>query len=126
MIKILLISLILGLVLVYLRHINSEIYNLALIGAGIIIIFISLNYINDCFNFFNAIISYTGVKEEYYYLILKMICIGYLTEFTCSTLEDINLTSLSYKINFLCKIIILSLSLPIIKEVFNIVVNFLK
>ena len=126
MLKLLFLGLALGFLLLYLKNVNSEIFGLALIGSGILIIFFSLNYIKDTFIFFNKIVYYTGIKEEYYFLIIKMIAISYLAEFTCSSLDDMGLKSLSDKVIFCSKIIIFSMTIPILNEVFNLVFNALQ
>lgn len=126
MVKIVLLALLLGLIVFYLKSINSELFSLGLIASGIILVFISLNYISATFDFVNEIVNLTGVNKEHYYIIIKIIAIGYLIEFASSSLEDLGLKSLSVKLIFLGRIIILSLSAPIIMGVFRVVTSIMQ
>lgn len=67
----------------------------------------------------------TGINQELFASVLKIVGVGYLTEFSSSICTDSGNTSLGDKIVFAGKIFILFLSLPIITSLLNIIVEIL-
>lgn len=126
MIKILCVAIILGIILAFLKSINSEIFTMALIASGIVLLLFSLSYIQTTYDFINEIISKTNLNTTYYTILIKIIAVSYLTEFTSSSLIDIGLNSLSNKLIFIAKIVIFVLSIPIIYGVINLVSSILQ
>ncbi len=125
MLKLVAIALIFGVIIIYLKNINSEVALLASIGAGIIIIFYVLEYLFSAFSFINHLVECSGVDKDLYTIIFKITAIGYLIEFGASTMQDFGLNSLANKLIFAGKIIILSMSLPIIYSVYNLIIGIL-
>ena len=121
MVKLVALALVFAVIIVYLRSINNEISFLALIGASIIIVYYSLEYLTNTISFINQLAEFSGIDYEFYKIIFKITAIGYLVEFGASTIEDFGLKSLADKLVFTGKIIILSISLPIIYAIFNII-----
>ena len=121
MVKLVAIALIFSVIIIYLKNINSELSLLALIGAGIIVIFYVLSYISNTFSFISQLVVKSGIDNEFYVIIFKITAIGYLIEFGASTMQDFGLNSLANKLIFAGKIIILSVSLPIIYAVYNLI-----
>ncbi len=119
MIKIVAIVLVCAIIIVYLKNINSELSMLALIGSCIIVLFFVLEYLNDIIHIFDEISNFTGIDSDLYKVIFKITAIGYLVEFGADIVEDFGLKSLSNKLIFVGKIIILSISMPIIYSVFS-------
>lgn len=125
MLKIISIAIICAIIILYLRNINAELALLASIGAGIIIIFYATEYLYTTFSFINKIINLSGIDKEYYTIIFKITAIGYIVEFASSTVNDFGLKSLSDKITFAGKLIILTTSLPIFYAIFNLITGLL-
>ena len=126
MVKIVALALIFSVVIVYLKSINSELSFLALVGAGIILIYFSLEYLTNTISFINQLAEFSGIDNEYYKIIFKITAIGYLFEFGAGTIEDFGLKSLADKLVLVGKIIILSISLPIIYGVFNVILGLVS
>jgi len=126
MIKIVAIALVLAVIVIYLKSINSELAILATVGAGIILLYFSVQYFTSIFEFFNKIIQLSGIDKEFYVIIFKITAIGYLIEFAADTIQDFGLKSLSDKLIFVGKIIIFSISLPIIYAVFNLLTGIIQ
>ena len=123
MVKLVAIALIFSAIIIYLRSINSELSMLALVGAGIIIIFYVLDYFSNTFIFLSQLVEKSGIDKEFYKIIFKITAIGYLIEFGASAMQDFGLNSLANKLIFAGKIIILSISLPIIYAVYNLIIG---
>ena len=108
-------------ILIYLKNINSDLVVPASICSGIIVLSFSLEYLNGAIIFFNELKDLTGIDGDFILIIAKITAIGYLTEFAAGTIEDFGLKSLSDKLVFVGKIIIFSISLPIIYSVINVI-----
>lgn len=125
MLQIVALSITFAMVIIYLKSINSELYTISLVGAGIILVYAALSYVSATFDFFNEIIDMTGVDKEYYAIIFKIISIGYLVEFGAGVIEDFGLKSIADKLVFVGKIVIIGVSMPIIYAVFNLLTGLL-
>ena len=123
MVKLVAIALVFGVIIIYLKSINSELSLLALVGAGIIIIFYTLEYLSNSFVFITQLVDSSGIDKDFYIIIFKITAIGYLIEFGASTMQDFGLTSLASKLIFAGKVVILSISLPIIYAVYNLIIG---
>ena len=126
MIKIVCIALICAILIIYLRSIGSELVPLAIVGAGIIILGFSLSYLSSSIEFIQEIISLTGISEEIYKILFKITAIGYLIQFGAGTIEDMGLKGLADKLILTGKIIIFSMSLPIIYALTNLIMELLQ
>lgn len=126
MIKIVSIAIVFAIIILYLKSINNELAFLATIGAGIILLFSLINYISQTFDFLTSLVELSGLDNNFYKIIFKITAIGYLIEFGASTLQDFGLKSLSEKLIFAGKIIILSVSLPIIYAIYNLMTGLIS
>ena len=119
MVKLIAVAITCALIIVYLRSVNSEFALIATVGAGVIIITFVLDYVLQTFEFINQLVEYSGIDKDLYFIIFKITAIAYLVEFGASSIRDFGLNSLADKLVFAGKIIILTMSLPIIYAVFN-------
>lgn len=126
MVKIVAICIVLGVLIVYLRSINPEIAMLASVCAGTLILIEAFTYLTETFTFINALIEQTKIDADLFKIIFKAVGIGYLIEFGAGILEDFGLKSLADKLILLGKIIILSISLPLLYAIFNIISDLIK
>lgn len=126
MVKFVAVALLLGVIIVYVRAVNSEFTSIALLGASVILISFSFNYVTEIYEFINKLIQLSNIDSNYIKIIFKITAIGYLVEFGAGLLEDFNLKSLGDKLVLLGKLIILATALPIIQGVLNIIINFIK
>ena len=126
MVKIVSIAIIASIIIVYLKSINSEFYLLAIIASGIILLSMAFDYLVLTFEFFNRLIELTGVSREFYQIIFKITGIGYMIEFATGTISDFGVNGMAEKLVFVGKIIIFSLSLPIIYAVINLLTGMLQ
>ncbi len=125
MIKIVVIAIVCGIIVLYLKNSGSELTMPALIASGVILISLSLGYIMQTFSFLSEIIDISGINKETYAILLKITAIGYVVEFGSGTLQDFGLNSLADKLSFIGKFIIISVSAPIFYAVINILKGLL-
>lgn len=115
------VSVLCAIIVLYLKNVNSDLVVPALICSGVLILSFSVKYISETINFFNELKDLTGIDDTFIIIIAKITAIGYLIEFTASTIEDFGLKSLSDKLIFVGKLIVLSISLPILYSVINVI-----
>ena len=125
MIKLILLGLVCGFILLILKGYNQEIFSLAVVVAGAIMICSVFEYVATTVEVLKKIFELSSVNATTFKLIFKILGIAYLTEFTAGTLTDFGLNSLSDKSVFVGKIIILTLSLPILNDLILIITEFI-
>ena len=123
--KIIGIALITCLAYMVVKPVRSDFAIIISIVGGLLIIFFTISYLSDVFGVFNNIFNITGINSSLYGVILKIIGIGYLTEFTASICNDTGNSSLGDKVLLGGKIIILVMALPIITSILDIVMELL-
>lgn len=126
MFKLIIFVIITAILIVYLKSINSEYAFIITIVAGLMITIFSLNYISETFKIINDLINLTGVNKEFYIIILKITAIGYLVEFAADTVSDFGLKSLGDKLIFAGKLLIFTMSVPIIYALINLLTGLLQ
>ncbi len=95
------------------------------VGAVILLGYI-LSLLKEAFAFFDYIISATGVNTESFAVLLKIIGIGYLTEFSVNLCTDFGNSSIASKVLLAGKLSIFVLSVPIIREVVDKLVSVIQ
>lgn len=126
MIQLVCIALVCAILIVYLKSVNSEFYTLAIVGSSIIILGYAFSYVSVCFELLNKLVELTGISKEFYKILIKITSIGYLVQFGAGTIEDMGLKGLSDKLVMAGKIIIFSLSLPIIYGLINLLTELVQ
>ncbi len=98
-----------------------------LIGVvgGLIILAFVIGYVSTVMDFFKVIIEKTGISQSLLSLVMKVVGIGYLTEFSASLCADCGNSSLGDKLLFAGKIVLLVISMPIVMNILNIVTELM-
>ena len=94
-------------------------------GAIVILLFL-VDLLQNTVNIFSSIAKLTGVENGLIKILLKIVGVGYLTEFAAGVLSDFGNNSLSDKVVLAGKLTILVLALPIIESLLSLMVGFLK
>ena len=124
--KVVVLTIIFAVIILYLRSINGELAMLTGIFAGIIILFYAFSYLSEVFSVIDRMIELTGIDRDMYKIIFKITSIGYLVEFGADTVSDFGLKSLADKLVFVGKIMIFSISLPIIYAIINLLSGIIQ
>jgi stage III sporulation protein AD len=104
-----------------LKRNNSDYSALIIIATGIIILVLMLASLQDVILAFNRIIENTGVTPALYSALLKIVGIGYVTEYAQSICVDLDAASIGKKVSFAGKIAIFVLALPIVTALIDII-----
>ena len=123
--KIIAIGLITCLATMIIRPVRADFAVIIAIVGGLIILFMVVDYLSNVFEVLRNIIGISGVNSNLYTLLLKIIGVGYLIEFTAGICSDTGNSSLGDKVLLGGKIIILVMALPIITNILQIVMELL-
>ena len=94
-------------------------------GVIIILLFI-VNSIKGVLEIFQVIANMTGVESGLIQLILKIVGVGYVTEFGAGILNDFGSTAIADKVVLGGKLTIVLLSLPILQSLLQLIGKFLQ
>jgi stage III sporulation protein AD len=101
------------------KQVKPEIAIVVGLAGSIIILLNIISMLNDVLQTFSTIVDKTGISKDVFTTILKIIGIGYLTEFSSNLCIDIGSTSIAEKILLAGKIIILVIALPIVSSLIS-------
>lgn len=96
----------------------------SIVGSCLILVF-CINSFSFVINTVWAFAEKTGINNNLFSSILKIVGIGYLTEFASNLCIDAGNNSLSEKLLFAGKLCIFVLSIPIITNLFNLIIGLL-
>ncbi len=108
------------LILTVKRH-NGELAILLSISSAVIILLSVIEYIILSIDTVSELLSNANISSEYIMILLKVIGICFVTEFTCDSVKEAGLVSLSSNIALAGKILVLITSMPMFKEILSVV-----
>jgi stage III sporulation protein AD len=100
---------------------RPEIAAMVGIAGSLVVVFMLVGAISGVMDGIASIVNRTGVRNELFVALLKIIGIGYLTEFAASICVDAGNQSMSQKVLLAGKIVILLLALPIVNNLIEII-----
>ena len=126
LLKIVLIGIVFSVIIIIIKQIKPEFSPIILIAASCVILAHIIQYVGNIVLDIDNIITQTGINKDLFVIILKIIGIGYLVEFGAGICNDSGNQSIADKIILAGKIIILSVSMPIISNLLNTIVGLIK
>jgi len=126
LIKVIIIGVVISILTIFFKQIKPEYSLICLIIGSVILIFYIINAITPIFSYFNEIVIKTGIDNEMFKTLLKIIGVGYLIEFSASICIDSGNASIADKIVLAGKLLIFLLSLPIITSLFDMIMELIK
>ena len=94
-------------------------------GVVIILIFVA-DMLQNTVSIISSIAGMTGIENGLIKILLKIVGIGYLTEFSAGLLNDFGSNAVADKVTLAGKLTILVLSLPVIESVLGLIRGFLE
>ena len=91
------------------------------VAGCIILLLMILDLVKDSLSVFHDIAQNTGIDATLIKILLKMIGVGYLVEFSAGLLNDFGQNSLADKLIFAGKIVVLILAVPILESVLSLI-----
>ena len=99
----------------------------AITTIGVVVIVLQIfNSIPQISNFFHQVSEISGIENNIVKLLLKIVAIGYVTEFSSDLLVDFGSASLADKVILAGKITIIVLSLPVFESLLKLIQGFLN
>ena len=110
-----------SLMVVILKENSKEVAIILIIASSLILLLSTVNYLKPIVSMIENIVSNSSIESSYILVILKITGIAYLIEFGKDICIDAGQNSIANKMEIAGKIIIVSLSVPVITSVFEIV-----
>ncbi len=124
-IKIIGIGLISLIIIIIIKEYRPEFAIYISVIAGILIIAFSLDKLTGIINILITLSNKTGINSQYLEILLKITGIAILTEFAVSICNDAGESAIATKIDLGGKIIIISISIPIIVALLELIIKIL-
>ena len=123
--KIIFIAIIGAVILYYLKISAPEFFTPALVVCSIVLLVLIIEYIIKFLDFFQHLGAISGLSGQMILLIIKIIAISYLVEFIAGMINDMQLGSVADKVVLAGKIIVFSMTLPVIEQIISILTELL-
>lgn len=123
LLKIVGIGILISFIIVIVKQIKPELAIATLVAGSIVMLIFILQYFTDILSVLNTIVTKTGIDNELFSTVLKIVAVGYLIEFGANICNDSGNTSIGDKIILGGKLLILILSLPILTSLLDVVIG---
>ena len=124
--KIAAIGIIAALLIGFLRESKPEIALIVSLAAGALILIFVVDYLVQAFQVFEILMEKSGIDKDLIGAIIKIVGIGYITEFAANICLDSNNKAIADKIQFGGKVLILVISLPLLNAMIDIILSLLQ
>ena len=124
-IKIIGIALIALIIIIMLKQYRPEYAIFISILTGVLILFLVMDRLTGIINLIESIQSKFSINTQFIALLIKITGIAFLSEFAVSICKDSGEAAIASKIELGSKIIIISISIPIISSMLEIILKIL-
>ncbi len=108
-------------VITLLRSSKPEFVVFATIATGVVMVVTMLGALQDVVLAFDSIVQKSGIDEGVFSAVLKIIGIGYVTQYSSSVAQDAGCASIAQKLEFAGKIVIFLMSISIVTSLVDVV-----
>lgn len=84
-----------------------------------------IDLLQDAFGLFDYIMEITNLDSKLFTLLIKIVGVGYITEFSANLCADSGSSSMASKIMLAGKLVIFVMSVPIIKSLIELIVGLM-
>lgn len=109
-----------------LKKYNNEISTLVSVCGGVLIFVLSVQQLTLVFNGLKDIYNFTDLNFDFLKIIFKVLAVGYITEFAADIADDFGNSIISSKVIFGGKIVICGMTLPVVKELLEMLLSLLS
>lgn len=124
-VKVIGIGLIALIIIVILRQYKPEYALYVSLIAGVLIISLVIGKISGIIEILKSLANKTSINNEFLTLLIKITGIAILTEYAVSVCKDTGESAIASKIDFGGKVLIMSMSIPIISSLLETVIKIL-
>ena len=123
--KLVSVAIIISITIIIVKQVKPEFATvLVVLGSAIMLVEIFKLFVVPIDELQN-ILNKTGIDNKLFGIILKILGVGYLIEFGASICLDTGNSSIADKLILGGKLLILTLAIPIIKSIFNVVIGLI-
>ena len=109
-----------------LKQYSAELSNIISTCGGVLIFVLICEELVEIIDFLLNLYNYTSLNGDVIKLLLKIVGIGYITEFTADIAEDFGNKIISSKVLLGGKVVICGMTIPVIKELLSMLFAFLS
>jgi len=124
--KIILIGVITCVATIVLKNIKPELSILVSLAGGVVILVMVINSLTEIITNFSGIVNKTNVNTQLFSSVLKIVGVGYITEFGANICQDTGNSSIADKVLLAGKVIILCFALPIVNSMLNVIIGLIQ
>ena len=124
-IKIIGIGLVALIIIILLKQYRPEFAIYISLLTGILILFLVMDKLTGIINLLQSLASKTSINSTFLSVLIKITGIAFLSEFAVSICKDSGEAAIASKIEIGTKIIIISMSIPIISSLLEIILKIL-
>ena len=124
-IKIIGVGLIALIIIIILKQYRPEFVIYVSIIAGVIILILIMDKVSAIIDLLTSLSNKTVINNEFLVLLIKITGIAFLTEFSVSICKDSGETAIANKIDIGGKVLIISMSIPIIASLLETIIRIL-
>lgn len=124
-IKIIGVGLIALIIIIILKQYRPEFVIYVSIIAGVIILILIMDKVSAIIDLLTSLSNTTVINNEFLVLLIKITGIAFLTEFSVSICKDSGETAIANKIDIGGKVLIISMSIPIIASLLETIIKIL-
>lgn len=124
-IKIIGVGLIALIIIIILKQYRPEFVIYVSIIAGVIILILIMDKVSAIIDLLTSLSNKTVINNEFLVLLIKITGIAFLTEFSVSICKDSGETAIANKIDIGGKVLIISMSIPIIASLLETTIKIL-
>ncbi|MBQ3417707.1 MAG: hypothetical protein IJH32_07720 [Ruminococcus sp.] len=108
------------------RKYSAEQAIMVSVGAGVVILLCVIKEVLESVSAVSDMLSAAGIKAEYIVILLKSLGICFVTEFTCDTVSEAGMPSLSSNVLLAGKVLVLVTAMPLFQDIFATVTSLLS
>ena len=124
-IKIIGVGIIALIIIIIIKQYRPEFTRYVSLIAGAIILMLIMDKLSAIISLLTSLSSKTAINNEFLVLLIKITGIAFLTEFAVSICKDAGESAIANKVDMGGKVIIISMSIPIIASLLETVVKIL-
>lgn len=124
-VKIIGIALVALIIIILLKQYRPEFVIYVSLLTGVIILFLVMDKLTGIINLLQSLANKTSINSTFLALLIKITGIAFLSEFAVSICKDSGEAAIASKIEIGTKIIIISMSIPIISSLLEIILKIL-
>ncbi|MCI9078236.1 MAG: stage III sporulation protein AD [Lachnospiraceae bacterium] len=124
MIKVAVIGVIAVFLAMAVKNDKQEFAMLVILSASLIILGLALSKIDDVLEVIHMVEGYLGNNSLYINILLKMVGITYVAEFSSNLCRDAGFGAVGNQIEFFGKVMIIAVSMPVVKSLIQTISGF--